>query len=251
MEFSSDAKQQVQQHLRYGDRLAAIKYLCDTYKISINEAKILVEAAEKEMEARGGTPQPESVTDDVRTRVTDLLLKGKKIDAVNLVRKAYNVRLREAVARVEAVEKEINPNFKSVQAGGCRKGAVRLFGFVFLVPGLLILGAAVLTYLGNSETIENGTTVPGTVVEMMYNDGAAAPVVSYQWNGEEKTYRSSLYSNPPSFETGEQVNIIINNADPSEILIDSFSERWLGIIIMVVLGGIFALVGLGIIYATR
>lgn len=250
MDFTSETKRQIQHHLRYGNRVAAIKFLCDTYKISLEEASMLVEVAEKELkeEVTTQTPSPDIPDADLKDRIKELLEQGKKIEAVNEVKNTLGTSLREAVVRVEAIERETNPDPKPMGKG---KGCVRVVAFFVAAVSFLLLGAAFYTYQYQSQTIETGVKVVGVVVDMEYSDGAGAPVVAYPWDGEERIYRSDTYTNPPAFDKGEEVTLYVDPTDPDKILIDSFSERWLGVLVLGLMGGVFGMVALAMIFVNR
>lgn len=250
MDFTSETKRQIHHHLRYGNRVAAIKFLCDTYKISLEEASMLVEVAEKELEGdvTGDTFSQDIHDDDLRSRIKELLEQGKKIDAVREVKNALGTSLREAVARVEAIEREINPNFKPMAKS---RGCVRVVAFFVAAVSFLLLAAAFYAYQHHSKTIETGVKVAGVVVDMEYSEGAGAPVVACPWNGEKRIYRSDTYTNPPAFEVGEEVILYVDATDTNRVLIDSFSERWLGVLVFGLLGAVFGMVALAIILVNR
>ncbi len=245
MEFTTEVKEQVKELLRSGDRLGAITYLCRTLNITLEQAQVLVAAADKELadEPSGLRYQPTHIQGELKTRVVDLLKQNKKIEAVKAVKEELNIRLKQALHYVEEVEKEVNPKFKSSQAAGCGPG---VFILVFVVVGLIMMGTAGWIYTRKAQTIANGTPVQGTVVSFNTNDDgdALAPVVAYQWNGQEMQYHSSTYTNPPAYVMGEEVVLYIDPQDPGDVVIDSFSERWLAVVILGVMGFIFAVVGL-------
>lgn len=250
MDFTSETKRQIHHHLRYGNRVAAIKFLCDTYKISLEEASMLVDVAEKELEgnASGETFSADIQDAGLRSRIKELLEQGKKIEAVREVKNALGTNLREATVRVESIEREINPDFKPLAKS---RGCVRVVAFFVAAVSFLLLAAAFYAYQHQAQTIETGVKVVGVVTDMEYSDGAGAPVVTYPWNGEDRIYRSDTYTNPPAFEVGEEVILYVDETDTDRVLIDSFSERWLGVLILGLLGMVFGLVALAIILVNR
>ena len=74
------------------------------------------------------------------------------------------------------------------------------------------------------------------VVALESNDGDGfAPIIEYEWEGKSYRYTPTTRTNPSAYNVGEAVGIYIDRKNPSEPLIDSFTDRWLGITIV---GGI-------------
>ncbi|HEX5167615.1 MAG TPA: DUF3592 domain-containing protein [Cyclobacteriaceae bacterium] len=66
-----------------------------------------------------------------------------------------------------------------------------------------------------------------------------APVVSYFWKEEERTYRSTTYSYPPAYDIGEEVELFVNRDEPEKVYLNTFSDRWLTVAILAGIGGFF------------
>lgn len=251
MSITTEAKNEVQRLLRLHRKIEAIKYLRDTFSVSLQESKILVEAVEKELLTTNSTipstsaERSFSTTLDgpLKAQVISLLLENKKIEAVKIVKTELSTRLKEALVLVEKVDKEINPNYRSVNLGtGCLGGGFKVFTLIFGSIGLLLIGIAGLVYYFQNQTIENSDTIQGVVVDFSAKSGGTvAPVIAYIWNGEKKLYYSSAYTNPPAYEMDERVYIFVNRSDPEDVVVDTFSDRWLAITIVGGLGSFFLL----------
>jgi len=243
MSITKETKEEVKRLLASGQKLQAIQYLTDTFQISSQEANVLVEAVEREEEANVQESPAFSVSStalsgDLKTQVEQLLRANKKMEAIKLVSARTESGLKAALDLVEEVEKEINPNFK--RAGGCVGGGFKLISIFFFAVSFLLLGGAGLTYYYEEESIEKSDLTKGKVISLEPNndnDGTEtyAPVVSYVWNGQERTYRSTMYSYPPAYEVGEEVELFVNREDPEKVYINSFADRWL---MVTILGGI-------------
>lgn len=260
MSITTEAKNEVQRLLQQHQKIAAIKYLCDTFGVSLQESKILVEAVEKELST---TSQPVSaaiggqtstaLSGALKAQVISLLLANKKIDAVKLVKTELNTGLKNALILVEEVDKETNPNYRSVSLGkGCLGGGFGLFSTIFGLIGLLLLGIAGIIYYYQQRTIENSNTVTGVVVDFRTkNSGTTSPVIAYEWQGEKKLYYSSAYSNPPAYDMNEEVQMFVNRTDPNDVVVNTFTDRWLAITIVGGLGSFFLLFGALFMFAGR
>jgi ribosomal protein L7/L12 len=248
MSITAEARQEVERLLKRGEKLPAIKYLCDTFNITLAESKMLVEALEKEISVRevvhvAQTIATTTLRGDLKMEVSNLLRAGKKIEAVKKVKESLRMGLKESLMLVEEVEKEINPNFKPMTVGtGCLRGGFKMFSIFFGFVGLVMAGIAMLLAYLQSETIENAEQVSGRVVELRSGSGSGtAPVIAYEWEGKPKLYTSSTYSTPPAYEINEEVPMYVNRNDPDDVLVDTFSDRWLVIVIFGGIGAFFIL----------
>lgn len=254
MSITQQAKEEVKQLLVRGQKSEAIQHLKDTFQISDEEAKTLVDALEREQETSGGSAFVSALTGGLKTQVTQLLLSNKKMEAIRLVRTQTGAQLKTALDLVENVQKEINPNFK--RAGGCVGSGFKIMSIFFYGISFLLLGGAGLTYYYEEESIKKSDLVTGKVAALEPNhdsDGTDtyAPVVSYTWNGQEKTYRSTMYSYPPAYEVGEEVQLFVNREEPEKVYINSFSDRWLPVTILGGLGCFLLIFAIIMSFASR
>ena len=138
---------QVQQLVRDGKKIDAIKLVRAQTGLGLKEAKDAVEAIE-----RGETPeltlQAASTTHVVSgvdpAQITQLLQQGKKIEAIKLVREQTGLDLQEAKDVVEAIEATGvatpgGPVVKSIASQGSRAKTSRL-GCLGCLPFLLFVG---------------------------------------------------------------------------------------------------------------
>ncbi|TXS53427.1 DUF3592 domain-containing protein [Streptomyces sp. uw30] len=125
------------------------------------------------------------------------------------------------------------------------------FGTVFLVVGLILAGISV-SFLADAERAR------GTVVELEWrsddngasrkaresNRPVAYPVVEFtSADGTSRTFRGSTGSNPPSYEEGEQVEVLYRADSPEDARINGFASLWLLPLIFGGLGLVIAGIG--------
>ena len=240
MDITTEVKLEIHRLLQRGRKLEAIKYVRKTFGISLLNSKALVEAAERELDSTLAIPElaVAGETDSaLRIRVIDLVKAGKKLEAIKYVKSELNIGLGEAAKFVDNIDRETNPNYKPPGKGcGCLgRSLTAIFGAIAMV--LLAIAAAI--YYFETKTIENGDRVSGQVVDFNSSDGSVAPVIQYEWRGEKKLYYSNIYSTPPAYEMDERVPMIINRDDPDDILLDTFTDRWLAIVVLCGLGLFF------------
>lgn len=170
-----------------------------------------------------------------------LLQAGNRIEAVKYARDTFNVSLKDAVRLVNTVDQEMNPGKKiKIDSFTQDSGIPKIAFYVFGGLGILFMGIAVVLFYFDQRAVHTFTKTTGVVVANRLDqdaDGSTyAPDVTFQWEGKELMYRSSTYSNPPSFQIGEQVDLYVNPSNPYDVVIDSFSQRFVVIIVFDVLG---------------
>lgn len=253
MSITREAKKEVERFLREGRKIAAVKYLTETYGFSLTQAKTLVEAVEQYREtlpADGTSAAGRPAADEVlRAEVKSLLASGKKIEAIKMAKETLGVRLKGAKLWVEDTEREMDPHYRPHPVKALGSGIVVLF--VFITLGVLFMGGATYIYYRQFQSIEQSDLIKGKVVSMRENgDGLSAPVIEYEWQGKKWVYASKTYSSPPSFTVDEEVPVYVNRQQPDDVTVDTFSERWLLILILGGLGFFFVGIPLMVVYFT-
>lgn len=250
MSMTHEARQEVERLLRSGQKIQALKYLSDTYGVTLQEGKLLLETLENELQAMPATSpseieQPEVFEGDYRKEIEHLLRDNKKLEAVKWLKTKYDLGLKEALDRVEIIEREINPTAKPV-GSGCALNVFRLVGSIFSLVGFILLGVGFLIYYVDKDIVQEQNKSHGIVTDLLHSGNMSAPVITYTWQGKEYQYESNSYTSPSAFDYNEAVVLYVNPANPQEIVIDTFSERWLAITILGGLGIVFA--GMGLIF---
>jgi len=116
-----------------------------------------------------------------------------------------------------------------------------------LVVGLVLLGVG--GWLGARTTafLDRARSVSGTVIALE-GDETLHPVFRFQdSDGTTRTHRSRVGTSQPAFEVGEAVEVLYDPANPADARIRSVGELWLGVLIAGGMGGVFTLIGGGIL----
>lgn len=126
--------------------------------------------------------------------------------------------------------------------------------YTFSLIGAALLIGGFYLHISTQEFLSGATKTKGEVIdfETHRSDGTTmyAPVVSYQArDGKTYEYVSNTSSSSRSYDIGEQVDIFYLQNNPQEAKIDSFFQLYFGELILFILGGIFFLIGAGIIWA--
>lgn len=133
------------------------------------------------------------------------------------------------------------------------------FGALFLVVGLVLAGQSV-------SLLADGERARGTVLSLEWRTEhsssshknrssgrrMAYPVVEFtSADGEQRTFRGSVGSDPPSYEAGERVEVLYPADSPQEARINGFASLWLGPLIFGGLGLLAAGIGTAIAVVMR
>lgn len=139
--------------------------------------------------------------------------------------------------------------------GGQMDKAIVWIGGVFTPMGLLFAALGGWFYLQDRSFAENGLRAQGTVVDVVGSrdsdgDYTYRPVVEFSDSaGERRRFVSRVGSSPPSYSTGERVNVIYEPWSPDNAIIDGFVDRYLFPVIFMSLGTLFAAIGGGLFFA--
>ena len=235
--MTREAQQKVEKFLQNGEKVRAIKYIKDTYGFSLEQSRILVEAIEGHAttETASRNAGTDTLSASATARVSELLRAGKKIEAIRYVKDSLNVRLKQAKTLVEEVERSVHP----VRPGSATPAA-RLVLLLFGIVGLVFVSIAGYLFYSQNRSIQTSDLVPGRVIRLVtQSDGMSAPVIEYRWNGQKWLHASKTYSSPPAYDLDEEVPVYVNRADPSDIIVNTFLDRWFLVTIFGSMGLLF------------
>ncbi len=146
---------------------------------------------------------------------------------------------------LENYEKVIDKSINAVNSAyslGRRIGYV-LMGMFFMLISFILIGWGIYSYKDKTENFASYKKTEGTVIRMREVPDSEhagityAPVIKYKDAlGKEFTYESKHSSDPPAYDIGEKVWLIYDPADPKEVYIDSFREKWVLTIVLFLCG---------------
>ena len=127
--------------------------------------------------------------------------------------------------------------------------------YVFSLIGVGMLIGTFFWYQNVTSFIAKSETAQGKVTELVRSRSGDSttykPVVQFNGqNGELIEFMSSTGRSPPSYDVGEKVEVFYLPENPQNAKINGFFSLWGGPLIVGILGGIFFLVGMGIVVAT-
>lgn len=241
--LSQQAKDKIRDLITQGKKIEAIKYLRDQYSMPLPEANDWINRFSDSLESGNKTilePRKQELTFLAKEKVKAMLQNGQKLKAVSYLVKEFSLPLKEAKELVDSFGKEARGN-----ASFFLQGKSALF-YVFACLGILFITIAAYIWWLDYSVTHNGTKVTGEVIELSYEynntENGAIPIISYQWESTLRTYQGNVYSNPPSYEVGEQVDLIISADNPNKVVLDSIVERFLLALIFGFLGCVICLI---------
>jgi hypothetical protein len=123
---------------------------------------------------------------------------------------------------------------RDAKRGGFLGSLTGAFQLALLNLFVIAMAAGTIWFGWRGYTLTtNGAEAVGTVVEMTEEeDGEGgccvySPVIEFQANGRTYSFESRNASDPPSYQVGQQVEVIYKRGDPSDAAINSFAELWL------------------------
>jgi hypothetical protein len=179
-----------------------------------------------------------------KEEIKQLLRAGERLKAVKFARETFNISLHDAVRLVNTVDQELNPEKKIDSNTFVQRGKVPFLAtLVLVILGIIFMGVAIAMFYFDQKAINTFTKTTGEVIALANTsdgEGASyAPVVAFQWEGRELTFQSSTSSNPPGFQVGEEVELYVNPVNPYDVLINSFGQRFTGMLIFGFMGIVF------------
>lgn len=125
---------------------------------------------------------------------------------------------------------------------------LKIAAIILFAIGLLLAGGATLLLINKMNFIDRAEITEGIVTNLAAkqsdNGLTYAPVYTYTIDDKPYSAQSSTSSNPASYDIGEKIEVLYDPADPSDATINGTASLYLGSIILYILGGFFALVGL-------
>ena len=124
----------------------------------------------------------------------------------------------------------------------------RLIGFIFGGIGLLQVLIALVFGINTVLAISSSTTANGVVIDGGDTSGGRKVTALIEFtasNGQVVRFRSAIASNPPEFQTGQQVKVYYKTSDPAgSAMVDSLISLWFWTGLFGILGLVFLVVGL-------
>ena len=176
---------------------------------------------------------------EIKVELRDLVLSGKKDQAVRLLEDRFDVSPTEAERLLGLALKEtINPaNFIVGALGravGNKKSIFRMAAFAMGFIGIPMVLSAIGVYLYTNYQIDSSVRTTGVVTAV--DPYRQTPTISYGVAGAEYTTTAAVFSDKPEFTIGDSVTLYVSQTDPQSVIIDTFAQRWLMVVVVGMIG---------------
>ena len=117
---------------------------------------------------------------------------------------------------------------------------------VMLFVGGVFAGIGFVIRSGINKAKEVCTVeVSAKVIDMKRGSGddTSTPVYRYEYNGQQYTYSSSIYTNMPKYHTGDEVDIMISPDDPSVVYVPGDTNTRMFSLVFIVIGSVMIVMG--------
>ena len=134
---------------------------------------------------------------------------------------------------------------------------MKIFVLVFGGIGAVLLLFAGISYFREQSFLDRAQVVTGTVTDYNLsssNDSGSSycPVVDFTTQkGERVKYYANVCSSPPSYDIGEQVEVLYDPEDITHAQMNGFWSRYTGVIVLGCIGLPFFLIGVWGLFAGR
>jgi hypothetical protein len=201
--LTPEQKQHVIELIDMGDQLEAVRYLQNTLHISAEQAMVLAEKLQQEIETEN----------EAAFRAKAAELQQKHSSGTNVGKTVGGIFMVIGIIFLVIA------------------GLIVYFNYTFTQRAVTIKGK-VLSY----ETYESRNDDGGSTT--MYR-----LAFQYEYQGKTYTHVSSGASSSPEFQEGEELDIMVDPKDPDEILINSFMEQWFASVLLGGMGVVFGGLG--------
>ena len=139
---------------------------------------------------------------------------------------------------------------------------MQLLGGIFGLVGVISIAIGSFAARKTRRFLTRAKATRGTVVHLVMRsstdseDGSISyayyPIIKFMaQTGEDIEFESSSGSNPPMYTVGQPVEILYDPQDPHRAKIHSFFDLWLATTLFLGVGGVFTVVGLGLLVLRR
>jgi hypothetical protein len=125
--------------------------------------------------------------------------------------------------------------------------SMKIFVAVFGGIGVILLAIAGIVYVREQSFLSRAETATGTVVDLdlsSSSDGGSAycPVIEFKTKaGEPVRYYGNVCSSPPSYNIGDQVEVLYDPQEITHVQMAGFWSQYTGVVVLSCIGVPFLL----------
>jgi hypothetical protein len=203
MTLTPEQKEHAMDLIFMGEKLEAVRYFQQALNIDAEQALMLAEKLEEEIEA-----EDSQVLKEFEQQHTNLKESGPNVGRiVGALFMGIGIVMLLVVAYLIYSHQQFEKNAKVVKA-------------------------TVTEYQSYNSRDDDGSTTT------MFT-----PVFEYEFKGTKHTYVSNTSSSSKDYEIGEKVDMMVNPDDPQDVLIDSFMGKWFLPLLLGFMGTLFTGLG--------
>lgn len=203
MTLTPEQKEHAMDLIAMGDKLDAVRYFQQVLNIDAEQALLLAEKLEEEIDAEESPDLKEF--------------------------EQQRTKLKESGANVGRI---VGTLFMGI-------GMVMLLVVGYLIyshqqfeKNAKVVKATLTAYQSYDSRDDDGSTTT------MFT-----PVFEYEFKGTKHTYVSNSSSSSKDYEIGEKVDMMVNPDDPKDVLVDSFMGKWFLPLLLGIMGTVFTGMG--------
>lgn len=201
-----------------------------------------------------------TLTPEQKEHAIELIEMGEKLEAVRYFQEILHIDAEQALTLAEKLEEEIETSpekeeFVKKQEELIRSGnnVGRLVGMIFMCIGIGLLMVVIYLVYTHQQFEKNAERVNGTLLEYQSyesknDDGGGyttmyTPVFAYSFRGKTFRQPGNSSSSVKEYDIGQPVEILVDPENPSEILVNSFMEKWFLPLLLGIMGAVFSGIG--------
>lgn len=127
-----------------------------------------------------------------------------------------------------------------------RKGIPIVVPIILITIGVVVTAIVAVIVVRGQQFEDRAIRASGVVTAMENDQGSFRPVVTYAVDGQERTFTASVASNPPAYEIGEKVTVLIDPVNRYDVKIEGqgtvVGMVFLGVGIAALLAGVIVLI---------
>ena len=186
------------------------------------------------------------ISEDDKEWITNLLESGDKLGAVRYIQETLSLSADDALTLAEKLEEQTLIGVTAKLEEG--PNPARIVGVVFSILGFILLSLSFIFGYMDYKFASIAIPVTGKVSRIetrQPSNGTPmyAPVITYVIDGTARDYASPVSSSGISYQVGEEVELLIDPNDPSEVTLNSFFDRWFLVSLLGGLGFVFSVIG--------
>jgi len=134
---------------------------------------------------------------------------------------------------------------------------MKIFVLVFGGIGLILLAFAGVSYMREADFLGRAESASGQVVDFNLSsstEGGSSycPVIDFTTkDGQPVKYFANVCSSPPSYDIGEEVQVLYDPEDPKKVQMDGFWSKYVGTFVLSCIGLPFFAIGIWGLFVGR